>query len=159
MLQLRYLKHKNIVRVFGIVFGTEIDTYGIVMEEASGGSLHDLLYKTEINVPWCLRFEFFKSIAEGLEYLHYHNPKKCFIHKDLKPENILFDQHLTIKIADLDSYNVCLATGASTSSQIQHTNCCTYLYTAPEILKSLQQNVVTSQLTPSSSSDMYRYNN
>ena len=128
------LHHKNIVKMFG---STKWSIYsGVIMEEASGHNLEDLvIYEKEKHISWPLRLQFCVEIAEGLNYLHYHNPKRAYIHGDLKLQNILLSDDLVVKIADFGAVSLLQATGFSAGSlDIVSSKQHTWLYSAPEFL-------------------------
>ena len=128
------LHHKNIINIFGV---TQWSTYyGVVMEEASGHNLEDLvLYENDKHISWPLRLQFCVEIAEGLNYLHYHNSKRAYIHGDLKLQNILLSKNLVVKIADFGAVSILQATSFSVGSfDITPSKQHTWLYSAPEFL-------------------------
>ncbi|XP_063888153.1 tyrosine-protein kinase hopscotch-like [Scylla paramamosain] len=89
------LKHRNIVRLCGLVDSDEEDMY-VVMEYLPMGSLKDYLktHREHINNTMLLKFAM--DIAEGMDYLE----QSRIIHRDLAARNILVaDQH-TVKITD-----------------------------------------------------------
>ena len=130
------LHHENIIRMFGV---TKWDTYyGVVMEEASGHNLEDLvIHEKDKHISWPLRLQFCVEIAEGLNFLHYHNPKRAYIHGNLKLQNILLSESLVVKIAEFGTVSLLQAVGFSVRLldfvplSKQHTR----LYSAPEFLK------------------------
>ena len=127
------LQHKNVIKVFGV---TKWDTcYGVVMEEAEQ-NLEDLvIHEKDKKISWAFRLKLFKEIAEGLSYLHYHNPKRAYIHGDLKLQNILLSDDLVVKIADFGAVSLLQETGFSVGSlDIVPTKQYTWLYSAPEFL-------------------------
>ncbi|XP_028410870.1 serine/threonine-protein kinase TBK1-like [Dendronephthya gigantea] len=85
--KLKNCTHENIVRVIEIEEEMNFDTYVIIMEYCSGGSLHSMLDKPEN------AFGFdendFKQVAfdvvSGMKYLNDNS----MIHRDIKPGNIL----------------------------------------------------------------------
>ena len=128
------LHHENIINMFGV---TQWSTYyGVVMEEASGHNLEDLvLHENDKHISWPLRLQFCVEIAEGLNYLHYHNPKRAYIHGDLKLQNILLSENLVVKIADFGAVSILQATGCSVGTfDITPSKQHTWLYSAPEFL-------------------------
>eukprot|EP00587_Corethron_hystrix_P012344 CAMPEP_0113306176 /NCGR_PEP_ID=MMETSP0010_2-20120614/5529_1 /TAXON_ID=216773 ORGANISM="Corethron hystrix, Strain 308" /NCGR_SAMPLE_ID=MMETSP0010_2 /ASSEMBLY_ACC=CAM_ASM_000155 /LENGTH=180 /DNA_ID=CAMNT_0000160785 /DNA_START=411 /DNA_END=950 /DNA_ORIENTATION=- /assembly_acc=CAM_ASM_000155 len=98
----------------------------MVMDFMDGGDLLDDLYKkgryTECRVK-----QITIGILKGINYCHRNN----IVHRDLKPENILLNKSGEVKIADF---------GWSARIQSPYsltTNCGTFSYTAPEILRRL----------------------
>ena len=129
------IEHENIIKVFGI---TQWSTcYGLIMEEATGCNLEDLIiHEKHKDIPWPLRWKFFTQIAAGINYLHNHDPKRAYIHGDLKPQNILLDENLVVKIADFGAVSIIQASGASSASvNVLPCKQYTWLYSAPELLK------------------------
>ena len=133
---LRRIKHKNIVSVFG-TRKTENASVGIIMEYAPCGDLETLLLN-ELHIPisWKIRSRFFAELADALDYLHNHDPKRSYIHGDLKPQNVLLADNLTIKLADFGAATIATRTGATTLTiDSNKTNQHTPIYTAPEYLR------------------------
>ncbi|CAK8688583.1 unnamed protein product [Clavelina lepadiformis] len=131
---LKRLHHPNIVSYIGF---TQWDHgHGIILEYPSAGTLDNLLADTRIVIPWLPRLKFSCEIADGLFYLHDHDPKRAYIHSDLKPQNILLSEELDIKIVDFGSTHVFSKHNATTDSLfLSHTTQHTELYSAPEVLK------------------------
>ncbi|KAK6162418.1 hypothetical protein DH2020_002259 [Rehmannia glutinosa] len=73
----------------------------LVYEYMPNGSLQDALLdrKCAELMHWNKRFAIIKSIAKGLDYLHY-SCDPPIIHGDIKPSNILLDCNFEAKIAD-----------------------------------------------------------
>lgn len=89
------LKHRNIVRLCGLVDSDEEDMY-VVMEYLPMGSLKDYLktHREHINNTMLLKFAM--DIAEGMDYLE----QERIIHRDLAARNILVADQYTVKITD-----------------------------------------------------------
>ena len=89
---LRKLKHKHIVKCFGILHAS--DSVSLLMEYVKGGSIHRLILKQgavqEKDVS-----TFCQQILEGLVYLHENK----IVHRDLKCINILLDACINCKLA------------------------------------------------------------
>ena len=132
------IKHKNIVRVLGTTVREDND-FVIFLEYVACGDLERLLLlHIDIPLSWKIRSRFFHEIASALAYLHYHDPKRSYIHGDLKPQNVLLGNLLTIKLADFGATSIAKATGETTEPIVgstQHTP----FYTAPEYLKKLTE--------------------
>ncbi|CAH8356004.1 unnamed protein product [Eruca vesicaria subsp. sativa] len=90
---LKKLSHPNIVRYLGTV--REDDTFNILLELVSGGSISSLLEKFG-PFPESVVRRFTKQLLFGLEYLHNH----AIMHRDIKGANILVDKEGCIKLAD-----------------------------------------------------------
>jgi len=130
-------KHENIVRVLGVSLWAK-DIVVIILEFAPCGDLENLLMlEKDISLPWKLRARFFTELANALDYLHNHDPKRSFIHGDLKPQNVFLGEKLEIKLGDFGSTTIAQITGATSlaitgEENTQHTP----LYAAPEFLNS-----------------------
>ncbi len=86
------LRNPYIVQIFGIT-----ETYGMVMEYMSRGSLHNVLEKNRREeFSWTQRNKIAMDMLIGLSYLH----QKQIIHRDLKSLNVLLDDHYRAKLAD-----------------------------------------------------------
>ena len=88
-----------------------------------------------VDIPWKLRYSFVLQIALGLHYLHYHDPKKSYVHLDLKLENVLLTTNLKIKLADFGSMDLVLATGVVSTTNLPKSKQLTVYYSAPERLR------------------------
>ena len=140
------INHQNIVKVYGI---TSWSKYcGIIMEEVTGGTLEDLLFKkVENSIAWPLCLNLCVEIADALNYLH--NQKPPFVHCDMKPQNVLLTDDFTVKLADFGAVTIVQATQTTLSFQNLSNNQFTPLYCAPEILSNVYK--------PKCSCDMYSY--
>ena len=130
------LKHKNIVRVFGELWW-DTHNFVIILEYAPCGGLDSLLQNQTIALSWKLRARFFTELANALDYLHNHDPKKSYVHGDLKPENVLLGNKLQIKLGDFGLTSIVKLTGAvfvSNDGQGKP-QYATPFYAAPEFLK------------------------
>lgn len=89
------LRHPNLVLFLGIC---ESPTQTLILTELLPCSLYDVLEvnKTELLLPDILDISL--DIANGLDYLHKHNPP--IVHRDISAKNILIGGNRT-KIADL----------------------------------------------------------
>ena len=133
---LAQFSHINIIKVLGAL---QWDDYSfmIIMEYAPCKDLeHVLMSDKDIDLPWKLRARFFTELANALDYLHNHDPKKAYIHGDLKPQNVLLGDAFKIKLGDFGAATIARLTGTTIRTTIsgdtnnQHTP----LYSAPEYL-------------------------
>lgn len=117
------LKHPYIIRLLDVSFSNQ--TFFLVMEYASGGSLVKYIYNQDKH---CLDENdgrrIFQQIASALDYCH----RRRVIHRDLKPENILMDENNNAKIADFGLAAVTAPFAGGLTLQ-----CGTPEFTAPEI--------------------------
>ena len=98
------LEHKNVVQVFGFILYD--GCLGLVMEFANGGTLTELIPKSNFRQNVQLQYQILLDIAEGLKFIHF----KKIMHRDIKPDNILIckesDDSLIAKITDLGEARV-----------------------------------------------------
>jgi len=102
------LSYKHLVRFFGVCARGRHCC--LVMELASGGSLHELLRgKTVVKVTLPERMRLSQETCLGVAFLHDQLPGfsrgSAVIHRDLKPMNVLLDGpaegfHGTVKLCD-----------------------------------------------------------
>ena len=88
------LKHPNVVTIYD--YGSEGDTYYIVMELVEGESLQSRLDATAPYLGLELTLRLTGEALAGLSHAHL----KGIIHRDLKPANILITHEETAKLAD-----------------------------------------------------------
>lgn len=101
---LTYLKHRNIVRYYGLCCRSG-STVPLLLMERMMVSLHDyVLERSQSILPLPKKLFFLCDIASGLSYLHSQNP--VIIHRDLTAKNILLDSSLTAKIADFGNSRI-----------------------------------------------------
>lgn len=126
------LEHKHVIKFLNFC-NTNDDRIALIMEYASGGTLHDYIkMKGKLNENEARRI--FIQILHTMKYIH----NKSIIHRDLKPENILFadDKYNEIKIIDF---------GISTNITNNNCKCVgTLPYIAPEILEGLYREGTSS---------------
>ena len=125
------LRHPNVTQFLGMCFLPDCQLPVLVMERLDG-SLDDLL-EIVPNIPLVLKRSTLEDVAQGLLYLHAHDPQ--IIHRDLTAKNVLLTSSLVAKITDLgNSRIVNLQPGqlARTLSRLPGT----LSYMPPEALKS-----------------------
>ena len=93
------LRHKNIIRYFGLV--ETDDEMAIVMELALGGSVANFIAKraNALGAETRELFEILVQTADALDYIH----SQGIVHRDIKPENVLLahaEGPVCIKLAD-----------------------------------------------------------
>ena len=136
--------HEFIVRFHGM---TSWDScFGMIMEEVQCGNLEDLMIGSQEikTIDWKLRFRILFQLASAINYLHYHDPNKAYVHLDIKPENILMTKKLDVKLADFGALDIVLATDAKPTTDISGANQYTLCYTAPERLQDVWCDVSRS---------------
>ncbi|KAL3287629.1 hypothetical protein HHI36_002098 [Cryptolaemus montrouzieri] len=79
---LKSLKHPNIIQYFDSYLRK--NTFYIMMEYATSGTLHQYLYETQETLAPQKVMNYFCQILMGLDHIH----EKKVIHRDLKCENI-----------------------------------------------------------------------
>ena len=112
------------------------------MEEVQCGNLKDLLIsnKSIEVINWKLRYRITFQLADALQYLHSHDPKKSYVHLDVKPDNVLLTLNLCVKLADFGALDIAIATDATTTKKLPSSKEYTPLYTAPERLQDVFNN-------------------
>ncbi len=133
-------QHSNIIRFFGLYNNPSKNSIGLVMELCSKGSLSN--YISSHDLSFDEKVQFIKGIANGMQYLHYHN----IAHRDLKCENVLLDASLTPKIIDF-GYSRMIADDAMKSMNLTM-NIGTAAYCAPEIIKSQTSSTISLMNEP-----------
>lgn len=121
--------HKNIVSVQD-GFAFREDTFVIVSDFASGGSLADWLQNNGGKSPSLEKtVELMSEILDGLTHLHSQEPEKI-IHRDLKPDNVLFKSGIPC----ITDFGVSRMSQTITQSrtQLAATSAGTPLYMSPE---------------------------
>ncbi|KAL3721812.1 hypothetical protein ACJRO7_034192 [Eucalyptus globulus] len=91
-----HINHPNTARLLG--FGIEGGLY-FVLQFSPNGSLASLLHGSTGVVDWTTRFKIAVGVAEGLQYLHHHCPRRI-IHRDIKASNILLNEDYEPQISD-----------------------------------------------------------
>ncbi|CAO2207065.1 unnamed protein product [Urochloa humidicola] len=120
------IHHRNLVRMVG--YCKEGVHRMLVFEFMPGGSLGDVLFRSDERPSWSWRAEAAMAIARGLEYLHYGCTSQI-IHCDIKPDNILLDDRRIPKITDFGIAR--LLDGDKLKQTITHVRG-TLAYLAPE---------------------------
>jgi serine/threonine protein kinase len=91
------LSHPGIVQVYD--FFSEGNRSYLVLEYVDGGSLEDILNKTEGFLPEAQVVHWAIQVCEVLSYLHSHQPQPI-VFRDIKPANIMLDGHGRIRLLD-----------------------------------------------------------
>ena len=96
------LRHPNVTLFIGVCFLPNCQLPLLVMERLEG-SLDNLL-ETIPSIPLALKRSFLEDTAQGLLYLHKHDPQ--IIHRDLTAKNVLLTSSLVAKITDLGNSRI-----------------------------------------------------
>ncbi|KAI0382070.1 kinase-like protein [Hypomontagnella monticulosa] len=92
-------EHPRIVRYLGWL--DDFPT-GLLLEEASNGSLQDYLdHNEKETIPMDIRKKWFQQTIESISYIH----SRGVIHGDLRPENFLLTSSLDIRLCDFGKSN------------------------------------------------------
>ena len=112
--------NENIIKIYDFI---QDDNYSyIMMEYCENGNLLDYIIKKG-SISESESKEIFFQILIGMKDIH----SQKISHRDLKPENILLNSDYKIKICDFGF--------SKKNDSVLKTNCGSFFYTAPEILK------------------------
>jgi len=117
--------HANIITFLGAV--TQGPELTLVTELAPKGSLLEVMHRSQDKTWKEFKFRMMHDVVQGVAYIHSHG----FAHRDLKPGNVLVMDDYTCKIADF-------GTSTPSTGSAHATVAGTYVYMAPEILRSEQ---------------------
>jgi len=120
----KLLSHRNIIHCFGSRL--EGRRQFIFVEYCSGGELFDRI-EPDNGMPEHVAQMFFKSLIDGIEYLHI----KGISHRDIKPENLLLTAYDCLKISDFGMATIFRHQGVE---RLLERRCGTLPYIAPEVL-------------------------
>ncbi|KAJ8930241.1 hypothetical protein NQ314_016969 [Rhamnusium bicolor] len=96
--QLSRVDHENIVKLYGAC--TKGLQFCLVMEYAEGGSLFNVLHRSNLQYTLAHAMSWAYQCSKGVDYLHAMQPKPL-IHRDLKPPNLLLiNGGVNLKICD-----------------------------------------------------------
>ena len=96
------IRHPHIVQFLGLCY-LEGSALPVLVMEQLDRSLDDLL-ETSPGLPLPLKQSLLTDVAQGLLYLHTHNPP--IIHRDLSARNVLLTSSLVAKISDLGNARI-----------------------------------------------------
>lgn len=88
------VKFKYIISIYGLCS----EATAIVMEYMSNGSLDNLL--ASHTLMWPKKFQMIHEATMGMNYLHSMKPP--LLHLNLKTSNILLDDHLHVKVREIE---------------------------------------------------------
>jgi len=96
------LKHKNIPRVYDLLFKGDLYIYRI--EHINGFTLQDVLdefKKRDEKIPVNVAVDIISKLSKALHYVHndieFDGEKVCVIHGDIKPSNIILSSKFITK--------------------------------------------------------------
>jgi serine/threonine protein kinase len=111
---LSFVSHPNIVRLYGASIGQGTQL-ALVFENLPLGSLHGILFNSQISLTIDQRLSIAIDAAMGISYLHGlrddNNPapitnqvtaeRLCVLHRDIKSANIALNENFTAKLIDV----------------------------------------------------------
>ncbi|MDP3012750.1 MAG: Stk1 family PASTA domain-containing Ser/Thr kinase [Candidatus Subteraquimicrobiales bacterium] len=103
------LNHPNIVNIYD--WGSEEDTYYIVMEYLAGRNLKEIIQERG-PLPVEVAIDIASRVLSALHYAHKHE----IIHRDIKPHNIIITADGDIKVTDFGIARAISATTTQTGS-------------------------------------------
>ncbi|XP_055696896.1 serine/threonine-protein kinase Nek3 [Phlebotomus papatasi] len=122
------LDHPRVIRFLSCFEDSVGQKLNIVMEYASGGTLHGLIEQQKAEGVFFEQeviLRLFCELLMGIDYLHMRH----VIHCDLKPENVLLDSSMRVKIGD---FGISFVT-SDPSKAVEASYFGTPIYMAPEV--------------------------
>uniref|UniRef100_A0A8C1QCF3 Guanylate cyclase n=1 Tax=Cyprinus carpio TaxID=7962 RepID=A0A8C1QCF3_CYPCA len=123
--EMKDLRNENVNPFLG--FFTDCETFAIVTEHCSRGSLHDLLRNEDVKLDWMFKSSLVLDLIKGMKYLHHRE----FPHGHLKSRNCVVDGRFVLKITDY-GYNEILETQKAPKETPPPED---LFWTAPEFLR------------------------
>ena len=96
------IRHPHIVQFLGLCY-LEGSALPVLVMERLDRSLDELL-ESSPGLPLTLKQSLLTDVAQGLLYLHTHNPP--IVHSDLSARNVLLTSSLVAKISDLGNARI-----------------------------------------------------
>ncbi|RZC86240.1 hypothetical protein C5167_007425 [Papaver somniferum] len=129
VLALTELRHRNIVKLFGVCFNLERNISFFVYEFVERGSLKNVLRDGEqaMEFEWIKRVRFIKGTANALAYMH-HDCIPAIVHRDISSNNILLDSEYDARVSDFGTARILKLDSSNWTSLAG-----TYGYLAPEL--------------------------
>jgi calcium/calmodulin-dependent protein kinase I len=126
---LKLIQHPHIVQYVDFFQTKDKDVLCLVIEFFSGMNMFDKIIQDGKFTEKDAR-EIFLQLCSAVSYLHEHN----IVQRDLKPDNIMFVNSTENKVKIID-----LGLAALSDSSSMKTFCGTLEYTAPEVIRNMDQ--------------------
>jgi len=91
------LRHQNLVQLVG--WSQKRDSFLLVFEYMSNGSLDYHLFRKKSHLSWPVRYKIANGLAARLLYLH-EEWEQCVVHRDIKSSNVMLDSNFNAKLGD-----------------------------------------------------------
>nr|VZH99409.1 unnamed protein product [Spirometra erinaceieuropaei] len=92
---LRDMRNENVNVFIGCLL--DADSFSVVLEHCSRGSVQDIIAKKSINLDWEFKLSLLTDLIRGMKFIHSSNLR---VHGRLKSRNCVIDGRWVLKITD-----------------------------------------------------------
>ncbi|KAK1786362.1 hypothetical protein P4O66_018064 [Electrophorus voltai] len=128
--KMKDLRNENVNPFLG--FFSDCNTFAMVTEHCSRGSLHDLLRNDDVKLDWMFKSSLLLDLIKGMKYLHHRD----FPHGRLKSRNCIVDGRFVLKITDYGFVEL-LESQKAPKEEVPPED---LFWTAPELLRDLENS-------------------